>query len=59
MWKVFDGTYSERQFRGAADFVPYSEEELREIVEADAKLGEVWAPPTPTQPTFYELCESF
>lgn len=59
MWKVFEGTYSERQFRGGADFVPFSEEELKEITEADSKSGDTWAPPPAVHPNFFELCDQF
>lgn len=59
MWKVFEGSYTDRQFRSGADFIPYSEEELREIAKVDAQVGEVWTPPHAIHPTFYELCDQF
>lgn len=59
MWKVFEGAYTDKQFRDGADFVPYSTEELKEIADIDAKSREEWTPPPEVHPHFFELCDQF
>lgn len=58
--QAYDGLYGERAYRGGSDFVPYTEEELRQISGFDRKKGEEpWQPPPPTNPTFFDMLKIF
>lgn len=50
---------SSREARGGANFVPFSEEKLKDIHEMDAGNNEdPWIPPTPSVPTFFDMVDS-
>lgn len=59
MCEVFEGSFTDRRFQNGADFIPFSEEELKEIAEVDAQSGEVWMPLAVVKPTFFELYDPF
>lgn len=59
MCKVFEGSFADKEFRGGANFMPYTEEELKEIDEVDARTGDTWVPPPSVHPNFFELCDRF
>lgn len=59
MCKAFESSFAEKEFRSGADFVPFSEEEMKEIQDVDVQSGEVWIHPPLVRPTHFELCEQF
>lgn len=56
MCKVFEGSFEDPEFRVGANFIPFTEEELKDIALFDAQSGRSWTPPPPVKPTFFELC---
>lgn len=59
MYRVMGSSFHEGEFRGGADLVPFSEEELEEICQLDAETGESWTPPEIVHPSDLELCDRF
>lgn len=55
MVEVYLGIAVEPQFREGSGFVPFTEEEMREIKEMDQNEGRTWEPPISTSPDFYDL----
>lgn len=52
MCKAFDSIYTNPNFRNGCDFVPYTENELKEIYELDQNEGRQWTPPPPISPSW-------
>lgn len=56
MCKVFEGSFGDPEFRGGADFIPFTVDELKDITAFEAQIETSWTPPL-TKLTFFELCE--
>lgn len=56
--EAYELFFANREARGGANFVPFSDEELQEIREMDVEnKQDPWTPPTPTVPTFFDLVD--
>lgn len=55
MVHVYLGTYPDPRFRDGCEFMPYTEEEMKEIIEMDQSEGRVWNPPPLTSPSLDNL----
>lgn len=54
--QAYENSYDVLECRNGADFVPYQSDELISLKAKDAKQGAPeWVPPTPLQPTFWDL----
>lgn len=54
--QAYENSYDVLECRSGADFVPYQSDELISLKAKDAKQGAPeWVPPTPLQPTFWDL----
>lgn len=55
MCEAFDSNYTNPDFRDGCDFVPYTENELKEIYDLDKNEGRQWNPPPPISPNLEDL----
>lgn len=53
---AYEMLLTNKEARDVADYVPYSEAEVKELQEYDAEEHlEAWTPPAPSVPTFFDL----
>lgn len=54
---TYEGSYTDPNFRDGCDFLLYTEDELKEIIEMDREAERLWNPPPQILSTLAELCE--
>lgn len=57
MCQTYEGSYIDPSLRNDCDFIPFTEDELKEIADSDRGVGRQWNPPLLTSPTLVEMCE--
>lgn len=55
MVHIYLGILADPCFSDECDFVPYTEEEMQEIMEMEQSEGRVWNPPPLTSPSLDDL----
>lgn len=59
MYRAFEGSYANLEFRYGCDFVPFNVSELAEIATTDQIAGRQWTPPILMHHDLTELCDQF